>query len=52
MAGSERKGDGLMHSSTMTASVMSDEEVPEGRIWILNIMLAQSYDEAISGWRL
>jgi len=52
MAGSEKKGDGLMHGSTMTASVMSDEEVPEGRIWVLNTLLALSYDEAISRWRL
>jgi hypothetical protein len=52
MAGSERKGDRLMHSSTMTAPVMSDEEVLEGRIWVLNITLALSYDDAISGWRL
>jgi len=41
-----------MHSSTMTASVKSDEEVPEGRIWVLNTMLVLSYDEAISGWKL
>jgi hypothetical protein len=36
----------------MTASVMSDEEVPEGRFWVLNAMLAPTHDKAISGWRL
>jgi hypothetical protein len=41
-----------MHTSTVTASVMSDEEVPEGRICILNTMLTASYDDAISGWIL